>query len=89
VELVVLAAALAGALVSLDRLASATPSSQPISRVLAVLSPRTITTGLLAVTGLLLVAGVDEGIYVVVPSVIAAISGGVASAWLFLTRITG
>jgi hypothetical protein len=51
------------------------------------LSPHTITTALLALAGLLLVVGVDEGIYVVIPSVIAAMSGGVASAWLFLTRI--
>jgi hypothetical protein len=87
-ELLLLAAALGCGLFWLDRLATASPSPQPISRVLAVLSPRTITTGLLAVAGLLLVIGVDEGIYVAVPSVIAAMTGGVASAWLFLTRIT-
>jgi hypothetical protein len=28
------------------------------------------------------------GVYVVIPSVIAAMTGGAASAWLFLTRIT-
>jgi hypothetical protein len=38
--------------------------------------------------GALLVAGVDDGVYVLIPAVIAAITGGVASAWLFLTRIT-
>jgi hypothetical protein len=38
--------------------------------------------------GLLLVVGVDDGVYVVVPAVIAAMIGGVASAWLFLIRIT-
>jgi hypothetical protein len=84
----VLAAALGGGLFWLDRRASATPSTQPISRVLAVSSPRTITTGLLVLAGLLLVFGVDEGVYVAVPSAIAAMTGGVASAWLFLTRIT-
>jgi len=89
VELLVLAAVLGGGLFWLDRVASASPSTQPISRALAVLSPRTITTVLLAVTGLLLVVGVDDGIYVVVPAVIAAMTGGVASAWLFLTKITG
>jgi len=30
----------------------------------------------------------DDGVFVVVPLVITAISGGVADAWLFLTRIT-
>ena len=34
--------------------------------------------------GAVLLAGVDDGVYVV----IAAITGGVASAWLFLIRIT-
>ena len=29
-----------------------------------------------------------EGVYVLVPAVIAAVAGGIASAWLFLTRIT-
>jgi hypothetical protein len=87
-ELLVLAATLGGGLFWLDRRASASPSTQPISRVLAVLSPRTITTGLLALAGLLLVVGVDDGVYVAVPCVIAAMTGGVASAWLFLTRIT-
>jgi hypothetical protein len=88
VELLVVAAALGGGLVWLDRRATASPSAQPISRALAVVSPRTITTGLLALAGLLLVLGVDDGVYVVIPAVIAAMTGGVASAWLFLTRIT-
>jgi hypothetical protein len=87
-ELVVLAAALGTGLWWLDRRASAAPSAQPISRVLAVSSPRTLTTFLVALTGLLLLAGVDAGIYVVVPAAIVAMSGGVVSAWLFLTRIS-
>jgi hypothetical protein len=37
---------------------------------------------------MLLPVGVDDGIYVVVPCVLAAMTGGVASAWLFLTKIT-
>jgi hypothetical protein len=86
-ETLVLAAALGAGLFWLDRRASASPSSQPISRVLAVVSPRTLTTGLLALAGLLLVAGVDDGVYVLVPAVIAAMSGGVVSAWLFLIRV--
>jgi len=38
--------------------------------------------------GALLLAGVDDGLDVVIPAVIAAITGGIASAWLFLIRIT-
>ena len=87
-ELIVLAAALGGGLWGLNRRAVAHPSEQPISRLLALVSPDTITTILLLLAGALLVAGIDDGIYVVVPAVIAAIVGGITSAWLFLTRIT-
>jgi hypothetical protein len=76
-ELLVLAAVLGGGLYSLDRTATASPSGQPISRVPAVVAPRTITTGLLALTGLLLLVGINEGIYVLVPSMIAAMT----AAW--------
>jgi hypothetical protein len=37
--------------------------------------------------GGMLLAGVDDGVYLVIPAVIAAITGGVASVWLFLIRI--
>jgi hypothetical protein len=37
------------------------------------------------VAGVLLVVGGDDGIYVVVPCVLAAMTGGVASAWLYLS----
>jgi hypothetical protein len=88
VELLVLASALGGVLWWLNSRAAAHPSEQPISRILGTVSPDTITTILLFVAGALLVAGVDDGVYVVIPAVIAAITGGVASAWLFLIRIT-
>jgi hypothetical protein len=39
------------------------------------------------VTGVLVAAGVHGGLYVVVVPVIAALAGGVATAWLFLTRL--
>jgi hypothetical protein len=55
--------------------------------VLRVLSPDTITTVLLTIAGVLMLAGLADGIYFVVPAVIAAITGGVASAWLFLIRL--
>jgi hypothetical protein len=87
-ELLVLASGLGVVLWWLNRRAVAHPSAQPISRILATVSPDTITTSLLFVAGALLLAGVDDGVYVVIPAVIAAITGGVVSAWLFLTRIT-
>jgi len=83
-ELLVLASGLGGVLWWLDRRATAHPSAQPISRILGTVSPDTITTTLLFAAGALLLAGVDDGLYVV----IAALTGGIASAWLFLVRIT-
>jgi hypothetical protein len=87
-ELLVLAVALGTGLSWLNRRATAQPSAQPISRILATVSPDAITTILLAAAGVLLLAGVGDGIYVVIPATIAAITGGVASAWLFLTGIS-
>ena len=46
--------------------------AQPISRILGAVSPDAITTILLSVAGVLLLAGVDDGVYVVIPAVIAA-----------------
>jgi hypothetical protein len=87
-ELLVLALGLGGVLWWLNRRAAAHPTELPISRILGTVSPDTMTTILLFVAGALLLAGVDDGVYVVIPAVIAAITGGVASAWLFLIRIT-
>jgi hypothetical protein len=87
-DLLVLAMALSAGLRWLNRRATAQPSAQPISRVLAVVSPDLITTLLLAAAGVLLLAGVEDGIYVVIAAVIAAITGGVAGARLFRIRIT-
>src|SRR3954454_1962975 len=67
------------ALTWLNRRATAHASGQPISRILDTVSPDTITTIMLGAAGVLLLVGVDGGIYVVVPAVVAAMAGGVAS----------
>jgi hypothetical protein len=67
----VLACGLAVALSWFNRRATAQPSPQPISRILGIVSPDTITTTLLAAAGVLLLAGVDNGVYVLIPAVIA------------------
>jgi hypothetical protein len=43
---------------------------------------------LLLVSGVLLVFGVHSGLYVLIAPVLVALTAGVASAWLFLTKIT-
>jgi hypothetical protein len=79
-ELVAPAAVLGAVLNMFDRRATASRGARPISRVLADYSLRTITTSLLALAGALLLAGVGDGIYVLVPCALAATAGGVANA---------
>jgi hypothetical protein len=87
-ELLVLAAGLGSLLWWLNRRATVEPSTQRIARILAIVSPDTTTTVLLLAAGALLLVGVDDGVYVVIPAVIAAIASGIVSAWLFLIRVT-
>ena len=71
----------------LSRPAGVFDSDQPISPVLAVLSPGTVTIGVLVVAGCCCSPASDDGVYVLVACEIAAMSGGVTRAWLLLTRI--
>jgi len=88
VELIVIAMFVGIVLSILDRRAQSAPSAQPIARILEAVSPNALTSVLLATAGVLLLLGVDDGIYVLVPTVALALVGGVVSAWLFLTKLT-
>jgi hypothetical protein len=88
VELLVVAAFVGGVLFFLDRRAQTGVGAQPISHLLDVISPNTFSSLLLASAGVLLLFGLEDGLYVLVPTVILAMVGGIASAWLFLTKIT-
>lgn len=91
VELIVLAVATAASLVALDRRVQADSRSEGIARVLDVVdvvTPNAITSLLLLVAGAILLFGAQIGRYVLVVPVLAALIGGVASAWLFMTRVT-
>ena len=48
------------------------------------ISPNVLTMTLIGVGGLLTAVGVDWGLYLQVPAVIAALIGGVLGAWLFM-----
>jgi hypothetical protein len=50
-------------------------------------NPNTITSVRLAASGIPL-CGPQESIYVLVPTVIAAMTGGIYSAWLVPTKLT-
>jgi hypothetical protein len=87
-ELTALAVVAGGGLFVLGRRAKADASTQPIRKTLELITPTTIVSILLLVSGVLLVFGVHGGLYVLIVPVLVAVTGGVASAWLFLTKIT-
>ena len=59
-----------------------------LASILDAVAPNAITSALLLVAGLLLVFDVHAGLDVLVLPVLAALAGGVTSAWLLLTKIT-
>jgi len=87
-ELVVLAAITGTGLYILDQRAKGGKSNQAIAPVLEAVAPNAVTSLLLLAAGIVLVLGVHAGLYVLVGPVLVALVGGVASAWLFLTKIT-
>lgn len=88
-ELVLQAGITGVGLYLLDRRARAQSSNQEIGRVLDAVAPNGVTSLLLGAAGIVLVLGVHAGLYVLVAPVLVAFAGGVASAWLLLTKITG
>ncbi|HUJ07146.1 MAG TPA: hypothetical protein VLX31_13650 [Streptosporangiaceae bacterium] len=88
VELMVLAVLAGTGLNILDRRAKGVRSDQAIAPVLEALTPVTVTSLLLLAAGIVLVFGVHAGLYVLVGPVFVAFAGGIASAWLLLTKIT-
>ncbi len=89
VELIALAIITGAGLTVLDRNATADATGGRISELVATTNPSTLTSLLPLLAGVLLVAGVHWGTYVLVPCVLVSMGGGIGSAWLFLTRITG
>ena len=85
-ELLALGLLAGGTAITLDRRAKAHRDNTPVARMLEVATPNAITSTLTAVAGLLLIVHVEAGVYLLVPAFIAGITGGVVSAWLFLTR---
>jgi hypothetical protein len=87
-ELTALATITAGGLIVLDRRAKAHASNQVVARALELLTPSKIESITLLVSGALLASGVRDGLYALIIPVLVALTGGVTSAWLFLTKIT-
>jgi uncharacterized membrane protein len=87
-ELTALAVIAGGGLFVLDRRAKADASTQAIRKTLELITPTTIVSILLLVSGVYSGHEQHAGLYVLVVPVLVAVTGGVASAWLFLTKIT-
>ena len=87
-ELLALGVLTGAGLYVLDRRAKASRSDQAIAQVLEAVSPNMVTSVLLLAAGIILVLGTGAGLYVLVAPVLAALVGGVTSAWLFLTKVT-
>ena len=87
VEVVALAVLGGAGLTVLDWRARSDRSQQGIARVLDLVAPNTITSVLLLVAGVLLLFGLEAGLYVLVAPVVVAFVGGLTSAWLFMTRV--
>jgi hypothetical protein len=89
-ELIAVGVMAGAGMLALDRRARSgadASGGQTIARVLDAVAPNAVTSVLVLVSGALIAAGVHAGLYVLVVPVIAALVGGVASAWLLLTRI--
>ncbi|MDT5353682.1 MAG: hypothetical protein QOJ56_2214 [Mycobacterium sp.] len=88
VEFLVLAVLVAVALILLDRLARNTDSPRGVASTVKNVNPSTLTALGIAIAGGLMVAGVDWADFVLVPVICAAMVGGLASAYLLLTKLT-
>lgn len=76
----------------LDRRATVGPSVQGatahrVASILDAVAPNAITSILLLIASLLMIFGVHAGLDVLVLPVVAALAGGVTSAWLLLTKM--
>jgi hypothetical protein len=79
---------LAGAgLLTLDRRAKREKETPALARTLDFASPNVLTLALIAAAGIVVLTGRAWGLYLLVPSTVIAIVGGVTNAWLFLTKI--
>jgi len=92
VELVALAVITGAGFLILDRRARGGASmgdgrAHALASILDAVSPNAVTAALILIAGVLLLAGIHAGLDVLVAPVIVAIAGGVASAWLLLTKI--
>ena len=88
-ELIALAVLGGVAMIALNKRAKRVPHQDPIARVLDRVGPNITTIVLIGAAGVCTALNETWGIYLVVPAALAALIGGVLSAWVFLTSIAG
>jgi hypothetical protein len=86
-ELVSLAVIAGGGLLTLDRRAKREQDTPKLARTLGVVSPNAVTLLLTAAAGVVVITGHAWGLYLLVPSTVIGIVGGLVNAWLFLTTL--
>jgi hypothetical protein len=86
-EYLVLALVVTGVAVFNDRRAGG-QSDSALARSLGAINPTYVTCSLLVAAAVVLILGHKDGIYVLVPALIAGLVGGVVNAWLILVKLT-
>jgi hypothetical protein len=87
-ELIALAVFGGIAMLALNERAQRVSHQDPIARVLDQVGPNLTTIVLLAAAGVCNVLTVAWAMYPLVPAILAALIGGVVSAWVFLTEMS-
>jgi hypothetical protein len=86
-EYLTLTLVVTGVALLLDRRAG-DRSGSTLGRRLDAINPTFVTCSLLAIAAVVLILGHKDGIYFLVPALIAVLVGGVVNAWLILVRLT-
>jgi hypothetical protein len=89
VELVALAGLGGVAMLALNRRALRVPRQDPMARVLERVGPNVTTILLIGAAGVCAAFDLTWGLFMLVPAALAALIGGVLSAWVFLTSTAG
>src|SRR5262249_53578373 len=87
-EYLALAVVFTGVAVVLDG-RSGRRGGSAVGRRLDAINPTLLTCSLLVIAAVILLAGHADGIYLLVPALVAVLVGGVVNAWLILVRLSG
>jgi hypothetical protein len=87
IEYLLLAFVVTGVALLLDRRAGG-HSGSVIGRRLDAINPTVVTCSLVVIAAVILILGHKDGLYLLVPALIAVLVGGVVNAWLILVNLT-